>query len=364
MLHTDVGQCDARTSTLAQRKSKQWKQNRIAARRARKRLKRLRDDRTSQVSEFATHIDPSAFVVRAPKEFILEEQRRHDALTEFLTQLRSAFASDRLVVTIDFRPTIRMVAGGSLLFFCELNRLVEIFPLKAVRCIPAKNNTVGQVLTHLGIYRLCNYESDIIPTRKDVVTWKTDSADYVNGRKVGEMIETSLSGDLAKQAFRGASEAMINCVNHAYEASRKDGLPDPTQKKWWMFCREDEVEKSLFIAVCDLGIGIPGSLPLKYPKEMIDKALEFLSKGKRRTDSRLIQAALEIARTRTDRSGRGLGLYNLKRIIDDAKAGRLYIFSNAGLVKYQSGVHTRNNFKRSILGTVVVWAIPIGVANE
>jgi hypothetical protein len=204
----------------------------------------------------------------------------------------------------------------------------------------------------------------VVPSRPDVVNWKAASSEVVDGTKVGELIETSLDGVLAQQAFRGASEAMINSVNHAYQAPRKDGLPEPPNKKWWMFCRQDQETNRLFIAVCDLGIGIPRSLPLKYTKEVVDKALQYLSAGKRQTDSRLIQAAMEISRTRTNRKGRGLGLHNLKRIIDDAGVGVLYIFSNAGLIQYQANSYKRQNFKSSILGTVVVWSIPLGDTDE
>lgn len=343
---------------MAKRKSKEWKQATIARRRGRKLLKRQRS--TTVVIEVATagQIDEATFAVRAPRFFALESEW-HDDLAVFLAHLRSAFASSLLVVLIDFRVTEKMVAGGTLLFFCELNRLIEMFPQKIVRCIPARDNTVNQVLTHLGIYKACGYESGVVSTRNDVVTWQTSSSDVVDGRKVGVLIENSLKGDLAKQAFRGASEAMINCVNHAYEAARKDGLPSPPTKKWWMFCRQDLDENQLFIAVCDLGIGIPRSLPIKYPSEVIKGALDFLSPGKRQTDSRMIQAAIEIARTRTDRQGRGLGLHNLKRIIDDEQEGMLYIFSNAGLVRYFAGSHMRANFNHSILGTVVVWSIPL-----
>ena len=349
---------------MGKHKSRKWKQIRLAESREAKRQARCRKlaVRRKLDSEQVSY-QPTCVTIKAPKNFALE-QPWHDPLVSFLAELRAAFVTGKPSVRIDFRKTERMIAGGALLFFCELQRLVDMYSSVSLRCLPAKDDVVNQVLTHLGVYDLCGLEVDVVPNRADVVGWKTASSEIVDGDKVGKLIEASLDGVLAQQAFRGASEAMINSVNHAYEESRKDGLSDPVSKKWWMFCRQDIEANRLVIAVCDLGIGIPRSLPLKHTKERVQAALNFLSSGRRHTDARLIQAAMEISRTRTGKQGRGLGLHNLKRLIDVAGAGALYIFSNGGMVRYQSNTHVRQNFKNSILGTVVVWSVPLGTADD
>ncbi|WP_139174523.1 ATP-binding protein [Lysobacter enzymogenes] len=294
--------------------------------------------------------------IRGPQKFALEAPW-HDDLVRFLTELRSAAAAQKRAV-LDFRPTTQCVAGGTLLFFSELQRLKVIYPTIRLYCIPSKEDSVNQALQHLRIFELCGFTSHVVPRRPDIVCWKMAQGSEIDGDKVGGLIDRfSLSPDVGSHFFRGASEAMINAVEHAYVEDREDGLPPPSQSNWWMFCRE--TEESFFVAVCDLGIGIPRSLPKKYADEYISGAMAALSGGYYRTDSRMIQAAMELARTRTERDGRGIGLFDLKRIIDEVEGGTLHLFSNRGVVTYRNGGFTRKNFRRSIKGTVVVWTIPL-----
>lgn len=286
----------------------------------------------------------------------------HDALIALLAKLRAALSEGK-ALCLNFRRTETMIAGGTLLLFSELNRLKAIFPSMVIRCIPPRSDKVAQVLQHLGLFALMNYQSSVVPTRPDVVNWRKASSSKVDGQSVGTVLGTyqSLQRAQAQQLFRGASEAMMNAMNHAYTAPRNDGLESPPEEKWWLFCREDD--ESIFVGVCDLGIGIPRSLPAKYANELVHAAMSSLSNGKYKTDARLIQAAMEIERTRTDKRGRGKGLSDLKRIVDEVPGGLLYIFSNKGMLKYDGTSYKRTNFSRSIKGTVVLWKIPLGSQN-
>ena len=342
---------------MEMKKIRRKKKRNLAQSRERKRLVRLRGARKKSCGVFNSDFVDQIRVL-APQKFALEGEY-HDNLVKFLASLRDAFLQENKIVTIDFRKTNLVVAGGTLLFFSELQRLKSIFPLVPLHCIPSKDDAVNQTLEHIRIYELCGYKSHVVPTRQDVICWKAASAATVDGSRVGGVIETysSLSGDLSKHLFRGATEAMLNSMNHAYMEDRRDGLPAPTEKNWWMFCRQ--TDEDFIVALCDLGIGIPRSLPIKYPLELIENSMMVLSRGKIKTDARLIQAAMELARTRTNRKGRGLGLHDLKKIVDKVEGGSLHLFSNRGLVSYRNGQFARENFQRSIKGTVVVWKIPL-----
>lgn len=285
------------------------------------------------------------------------EHLRHDALVLQLVRLRNALRGGH-AVCIDFSATKEVIAGGMLLLFSELVRLKDIYPSAVMRCIPPKSNKVAEVLQHLKIFGLLNYESSVVPKRADVVTWRTASSSSVDGEQIGTVLESYkvLQRVQEKELFRGATEAVMNAVNHAYTEARGDDLPPPAEEKWWMFCREDE--ESLVMAVCDLGIGIPRSLPKKHLDELIREAMRKFSGGLVRDDAKLIQAAMEINRTRTDKRGRGKGLPDLKKIIDKA-GGSLRIFSNRGMLKYENGVYRRKNYDKSIKGTLILWKIPL-----
>lgn len=340
-------------------KTRKWKllrrlrrtEGRLARRRHRVRKKQGRARRVERV--------PSGEMrIRCPLVFALEGGN-HDPLVIFLREIRQAAAAGGAAVCLDFRATRNMVSGGTLLFYAELSRLIDMYPVAIWRTIPSKDDTVNQVLEHLGIYAKLNYKSAVVPVRGDVTSWRTASASGVDGDLVGKIVQSYASyKPSAKYIFRGAAEAMINVVNHAYTDSRGDGLPRPPEEKWWMFCRQDD--KNLAVAVCDLGIGIPRSLPTKYPSEILAAAINVMSRGRKSSDARMIEAAMEIQRTSTDKRGRGKGLSDLKRIVDEVPAGQLYLFSNKGLVKYQGGAYQRTNYEMSIKGTVVLWMIPLG----
>lgn len=321
-----------------------------------KRRKRRKYQRQLE-QELAYRLYPGEVGIEAPLHFQLESDH-HDLLVDFLARLRKAFKSSH-AVCVDFRRVKGVVAGGTLLFFSELHRLRLIYPSHAVRCIPPRDSTVAQVFKHLKIFDVFGHQSRIQPTRPDVVNWRVATSDVIDGSLVGSTLAAyeSLEGEKSKLLYRGATEAMNNVVDHAYIEPRKDGLPTPSKKSWWLFCREDEM--NAVVAVCDLGIGIPKSLPLVYPEEIVRALLARISSGAIPADSAMIEAAMQLSRTRTDVQGRGKGLPDARAIVDAVPGGRLYIFSNKGMLLYSNGSNFRKDFGRSIKGTVVVWVVPI-----
>ncbi len=334
-----------------------WRKKRHLASVERRRLHRkdVLDGRRTK-SEFVPS-RPNEVWVRAPALFELQVVEAHERLVRFLYELRSAFTLSG-TVCIDFRGTTRMIAGGTLLFYAELSRLLLIFPTKPIRCIPSRDLVVNEVLQHLGIFSLLGYRHAVIPTRNDVVTWNTASGTEVDGEEVGRLIESYDSVSPAVGlVFRGVAEAMLNSIQHGYLADRKDGLATPPEHRWWLFCRI--IEDTFFVAFCDLGIGIPRSLPKKYTSEMIAEARSLVSGGRKASDALMIQAAMEIARTRTEKLGRGKGLADLRKVVDRVEGAELFLFSNRGLVRYKDHAYRRLTYRKSILGTLVVWTIPL-----
>jgi hypothetical protein len=131
--------------------------------------------------------------------------------------------------------------------------------------------------------------------------------------------------------------------------------------EWWMFSREDK--ERLYIAVCDLGIGIPRSLPKVHTAERVTEAISRIFKDKRPTDGRMINAALRMGRSRTDQGNRGLGFTDILQVINQIDRSALVIYSNRGSLTYKAdqqrpSIKTRT-FKNSILGTILVWSFPL-----
>lgn len=302
----------------------------------------------------------SAIRVAAPSLFLLERIDTHFNLVDFLNKLRRKLTAGATEILIDFNKTELIFPGGGLLFYAELQRVKDIFPYIKFKCRESKSDRVNQVLQHLGIFRMLGHASKVQPRRADVVNWRHARSDVVDCTGAGQIIEAfaSLSQPVTRLLYKAASEAVTNAVMHAYSAPRHDGLPPSAQKTWWMFCREEE--NKFYMAVCDLGVGIPETLVVKNAPEVINKILDAITFGAKPSDSQMIFGAMEYARTRTQLPQHGKGLMDLRKIIEDRGAGKLYVFSNRGCVEFEQGSDYRLiNFKTSIKGTLIVWSLPL-----
>src|SRR5262249_36555053 len=128
----------------------------------------------------------------------------------------------------------------------------------------------------------------------------------------------------------------------------------PAQEDWWMFSQARD--GYLSVVFCDLGIGIPATLPTKKP--LIFAVLEKL--GMASSDSACIAEAIKDSRTRTHASGRGYGLGNIVNAVSGVRGGLVIVMSNRGFFLLKDGVITTHDFKDSILGTLISWRIPLG----
>ena len=313
----------------------------LCQKRERKRLKKLKSKRKYKNSLSHQKLNNTQIIVQAPEIFELRHNKNHKKLISFIKKLRDNVLIQKNHIIIDFSKTRRMVVCGSLLFFAELDRIKrKQGSLNLISCYSSKDETVNQVLKHLEIYQLLNHRCSTVPIRPDVVNWKFASGDNTNACEVGQILEeqSNLSKSKSKKLYRGISEAMTNVSQHAYIRPRNDGTGFANEKGWWMFYREED--EKIFVAFCDLGVGIPVTLPQTTEKSILDKALEKLGITKH-SDGRLIQAAIEVKRSRTEKKHRGKGLLDMIKTLENTKSGRLSIFSNKGGYFYNQFKHNR-----------------------
>ena len=339
------------------RRNGRWRNKILALERWRRRLERERLSHRRRALSFIFR--PGVELLRAPKIFALENSAGVELL-HFMSELRSTVAElGKGTVVIDFTKTIRMYAGGTLYFTSELQLLLDVFPEVSIRCRKSHYPVVNEVLVHLGIFAQLKHSSGALARRHDVTSWKKATGDDVDLTGAGQTIEAyeSLTKEAAKLLFKGASEAISNVVAHAYEMSRESGYPQARRKAWYLFCREDS--NDFFLAICDLGAGIPETLTRKHPQDLINRVLNMLA-GRLGGDADMIEAAMEIARTRTRNPYQGLGLQDFKSVVDGLPGASLHIYSNAGAVVYRNGKKVgKRKLSTSIGGTIVLWRVPI-----
>ncbi len=347
---------------------RQWKLRRASGKRLRRHLSRLRRKRAAQSARIAISLEGrwQRSKVLMPETMTLGTQDDHLALTSAMEQLRRAFLTQSSVC-LDFSSTKLLFPDGMLLAWAELTRLIGAFPHVQLSCVPAKNSKVSHVLQHLGVYGLLGYTAPAQPEGDDVLPWKTVRGKEVDTQEAGILLtnDPNFSGNEPRFLYEAVSEAVTNVAHHAHLATRLDGLHLPTTREWWMFHKQER--DRLFIAVCDLGIGIPRSLPKVHTAEYVREALArlFPGKGKRATDGNMIKAALRIGRTRTSEANRGLGFNDILNIIDTMRGSELHIFSNRGRLTYKPTPTSQIpsikvfTFKTSILGTILIWSFPL-----
>lgn len=169
-----------------------------------------------------------------------------------------------------------------------------------------------------------------------------------------------LKAQIRKDLYRGLSEAMQNVANHAYEDLPGHQFSVPVIRgTWWMSCFRDDHERTFGAYFYDQGVGIPATVPFRHGTWLAD-AIAKLGIGN--ADADMIQAAMEIGRSKTNLSNRGKGMLDLKRILDD-NLGELRITSGLGRYRISNlGDGPKEELSTSTVklnGTLISWKIQL-----
>lgn len=300
------------------------------------------------------------FEIKCPRILRLTALDARKKVISFIDSIHRHVDKGRKRLWIDFSGLEKVYAEGMIFVYAEISRLNNVKKLD-VRSTPPKDKVVRQVFNKIGFSKLikCSIKRTPESNRDDVATWFCASGEEVEGEKCKNILEkyqghiaTSLSRDL----FTGMTEAMTNARQHAYIKERGDNLIHTDYyKPWWMFSQE--VNGKLKVVFCDLGLGIPNTLPISHPglvKSLIRKL------GKDLTDSRAIEEAVTITRSRTEQSHRGKGLSQIVATIDNSEESDIIILSNKGSYRLAKGGDVRlYDFSTSIKGTIVCWQVSL-----
>jgi anti-sigma regulatory factor (Ser/Thr protein kinase) len=175
-----------------------------------------------------------------------------------------------------------------------------------------------------------------------------------------------VNGETDQALFAAVSESFSNVWQHAYTGNinKKHSTLCVALKaqKWWIALQH--LEGQLFIAVYDVGVGIPASTRKKeWYSSLAGEILSVL--GGLSPDSRDIKTALEYGSSRFKVQGRGNGLPAVKRFVEINPNGQLQIMSGKSLYRFRS----KDNFTRwtdlddCFPGTLIQWNLALGEAN-
>lgn len=327
----------------------------------------------------------------APSKLDLYSPKNHTRFIDFLEKLRAHVSSNEFT-TITFRDTNRITASAGLMLVAETDRLMKAYPNSKISCfLPPRvsegvyrnaNNTVESALNQIGFFKLIGQANNRCAKIKSVSMWKQLSGDTADGSLASSLLE-SLSSHVPqvsrRKIYRGAIEAIANCVEHAYPTPRKDGL-NIQDSRWWMLVGIDD--NDLNVLVCDLGVGISETLPEKHPQTLLDHIKNtFNIFGT--SDSEMIRMSTLIKQTRTQLYNRGKGGKDFRSITKNFPAATLTIRSNKGVFyirgatskplrnisarRFVEGTNRTESMlehSKSIHGTILEWIVPLKEVKE
>ncbi|WP_127481509.1 hypothetical protein QGN06_25480 [Achromobacter xylosoxidans] len=298
----------------------------------------------------------------APQIFTLISPKWRRRLLIFLDDVRHAVRQFK-VVTIDLGSVKRLNPCGTLLFVAELQRLIDTFPHRKLRATRPRDPVVEQLLQHIGLLKQLGVKSSLAISHKRVKDWTYHAGtrvDLTSLQALQNRLIERLGEDLAFDLLSAMQEAITNAVHHAYIKPRPDGIRCGNEG-WWIFAEHNE-DGQMYLSVCDLGVGIRKTLPLRspWPLQALDSILARLGRSSD-LDAKYIKAALELGATRTGQGNRGKGLDEMLELVRSAKSGVLRIFSDRGMYTYNgaSGVEKILDYRNSILGTLVQWSFDL-----
>lgn len=320
-----------------------------------------RNRRVGTALHRAPQSEPAAERIAAPQFISVDSGDQRAELVRFLRKLTDLVLRQKRSVRIDFRPTLKMAMSGTLLLAAELGRINGLAQARMVSCDYPKDHVVAQVLQHVGIFEMIGPPRGVKVTAENVKYWKVDSGGLVDGESASTAMDgyrSHFSTPEAGSLYRALTEAMTNCKHHAYREPRGDGFPH--LEHWWVFSQL--LNGRLTVGVCDLGMGIPKSLR-RNEAGLLPLIKGVLSKkGLKENDGTLIQAAMEVGATRTQKSHRGKGFRDMRAVLDRLN-GTLQVHSDCGVYTYiaSGGREHSACFKetKSIRGTLILWQIPL-----
>lgn len=319
---------------------------------------------------------PSAVVrIAIPETLNLRNFQHRWSVLKACEAFRKAYLRDKCSVELDFSRTRRILADAMLVLVAEIDRGMRMgLSSQRVRCkLPQgddeKSIIVCEVLEQVELLKRIGQQ---VPSAKrrdseyheSVRNWRYATGTRVD-EKPGDVLELQegrISPGLMTGVQTGLSEALLNSLHHAYSGNRDDGCAPFRERRWWMFTHESD--GMLSVLVCDLGIGIPRSLPLSWDRGFLKKLASFFPRES--ADLAAIRMALILGESSTREKHRGKGLPQIWNATRLSSAGSVGILSGNAYLAFDvaAGVEDAGSFDTSLLGTLVNWTFPVETAGQ
>lgn len=310
---------------------------------------------------------PPGELITAPVIFKLSGDQGKEVL-KFLRAVAHTVLELRTPTRLNFRNTKVFQPDATILLFAELDRLVTLSVLdKPLTVMNPIQRRPREVLKQIGIHEITGDTCNTVPSRADVVYWKSTKGKDQSGTNLAvlEVVAERVNNDHATQIelsgiWRGVSEAVANSVEHAYKFPRQDGFSGLPETKWWMFTQLRDA--TFTVAVCDLGCGYGATIAHTIPELFLAEVRRVVFSQNK--DAFAINTAMAYGRSGTKQTERGKGSRDAFSVVQGHGEGTLLIISNTGYVEYtfKGGELAKTldgNLEIDMKGTIVMWKLPL-----
>lgn len=291
-----------------------------------------------------------------PETFRLSDKGARKALFHLIEEAED-FLRQGVKVHISLQKTKALHPCGTLFFASHMERLAHCYAGMLSLSYP-KNDVVEQLFQHIGLLGRFGLSSRKTISADNVKDWhfvRGENSDISGFGDLEARYRDTLGQELSMALLGSMSEAVTNCVHHAYPDRTTGGC------HWWMFAQYKGGK--LTVAIFDLGMGIAQSLRKKDGFAATIKELIRRFRNAAKVDEELLASAVGSNKSRTELPYRGKGLPEMLGYAKANKVGGLLIHSNHGAFSYSSedSGEQHENYKRPLNGTLIEWTIPIDV---
>lgn len=280
----------------------------------------------------------------------------------------------RLERYFDFSKVEFMSTAATLVFVAEYDRISSLV------CKPPPiidldkwDKSLFSKLFEIGFFEVLGLTEKV--ENRYVTSGNIQSMRIIRGNNASQLNEASnsiinlcrflktdevLSEELLLALNNSISEAMINVARHAYPNGYEFKFKHVS--KWWVTASIDRTTRILTIVIYDQGASIPVTFPWKEWRDIVkyyvDKILVQDKKFDFENDGAYISGAMLPQKSQTNQINRGLGLPEMKDLIDICGEGSLSIFSRGGEYRYEFDKSARHISRPySVGGTLIEWKL-------
>ncbi|WGO94435.1 hypothetical protein QCD61_04960 [Pseudomonas viciae] len=302
-------------------------------------------------------------VVAAPPIITFYEEK-YSEFFNFIKKIENCAENGK--VLIDLRNVREVKAAAILVLFATVETLQKKYGRKnIVKFTKGRHPAITKAFGRWGFWEL-TAQSNTLPSPKlgkglpiCMTSYEsTKRNDKSQLKKVIMYTQDAIAGAGLDEenvlAYNAITESVSNVWQHAYDEDFLGSEFNRDLANWWIIV--ERIDDQFFIAVFDIGVGIPATLERKpwYKVYFLNSDGQLYEYA---ADAHRIKMAVEYGRSRFKMDNRGKGLSEAKDFVLSNPEGVMIIYSGGGayIFKTATGEEKLESIPSGFPGTLIQW---------